>query len=26
MLYQYKITGGLVEVISKHGEGIMMCL
>jgi len=26
MLYQYKPTGGLVEVISQHGEGIMMCL
>ena len=26
MLYQYKVTGGLVEVISNHGEGIMMCL
>jgi len=26
MLYQYKPTGGLVEVISKHGEGIMMCV
>jgi hypothetical protein len=26
MLYQYKVTGGLVEVISKHGDGIMMCL
>ena len=25
MLYQYKLTGGLVEVISKHGDGIMMC-
>ena len=25
MLYQYKPTGGLVEVISQHGEGIMMC-
>ena len=24
MLYQYKLTGGLVEVISKHGDGIMM--
>ena len=26
MLYQYKLTGGLVEVISEHGEGIMMCV
>ena len=26
MLYQYKPTGGLVEVISQHGEGIMMCI
>ena len=26
MLYQYKVTGGLVEVISRHGDGIMMCL
>lgn len=26
MLYQYKLTGGLVEVVSKHGEGILMCL
>ncbi len=26
MLYQYKITGGLVEVVSRHGDGIMMCL
>ena len=26
MLYQYKPTGGLVEVISQHGEGIMMCV
>ena len=26
MLYQYKPTGGLVEVISKHGDGIMMCV
>ena len=26
MLYQYKVTGGLVEVISKHGDGVMMCL
>ena len=24
MLYQYKPTGGLVEVISQHGEGIYM--
>ena len=26
MFYQYKPTGGLVEVISKHGEGIVMCV
>ena len=26
MLYQYKQTGGLVEVIAKHGDGIMMCI
>jgi hypothetical protein len=26
MLYQYKPTGGLVEVISSHGEGILMCV
>lgn len=26
MLYQYKLTGGLVEVVSKHGDGILMCL
>tara|TARA_R100000664_G_C2759120_1_gene148560 strand:+ start:261 stop:701 length:441 start_codon:yes stop_codon:yes gene_type:complete len=26
MLYQYKLTGGLVEVISEHGEGILMCV
>lgn len=26
MLYQYKETGGLVEVVSKHGDGILMCL
>jgi DNA uptake protein ComE-like DNA-binding protein len=26
MLYQYKLTGGLVEVISKHGDGILMCI
>ena len=26
MLYQYRPTGGLVEVISKHGDGIMMCV
>ena len=26
MLYQNKVTGGLVEVISQHGEGIKMCL
>ena len=24
MLYQYKVTGGLVEKISQHGEGIFM--
>ena len=26
MLYQNRITGGLVEVVSQHGEGILMCL
>lgn len=26
MLYQYKLTGGLVEVVSKHGDGILMCV
>lgn len=26
MLYRYRMTGGLVEVVSKHGEGIVMCL
>ena len=26
MLYQYRVTGGLVEVISQHGDGIMMCI
>jgi DNA uptake protein ComE-like DNA-binding protein len=26
MLYQYKPTGGLVEVVSSHGEGILMCV
>lgn len=26
MLYQYKLTGGLVEVVSKHGDGILMCI
>ena len=26
MSYQYKVTGGLVEVVSRHGDGIMMCL
>ena len=26
MLYQYKPTGGLVEVVSQHGEGVMMCV
>ena len=25
MLYQNRITGGLVEVVSQHGEGILMC-
>ena len=24
MLYQHKVTGGLVEKISQHGEGIFM--
>ena len=24
MLYQHKITGGLVDKISQHGEGIYM--
>lgn len=26
MLYQYRVTGGLVEKISQHGEGIVMCV
>lgn len=26
MLYRYRLTGGLVEVVSKHGDGIVMCL
>jgi DNA uptake protein ComE-like DNA-binding protein len=26
MLYQNRVTGGLVEVVSQHGEGILMCL
>ncbi|NBQ92781.1 MAG: hypothetical protein EBU06_02305 [Micrococcales bacterium] len=26
MLYQYKPTGSLLEVVSKHGEGILMCV
>ena len=26
MLYQYRPTGGLVELVSKHGDGIMMCV
>lgn len=26
MLYQYRPTGGLVEMISKHGDGIIMCV
>jgi len=26
MLYQHKITGGLVEKISQHGEGIFMVI
>jgi len=26
MLYQYRLTGGLVEMISKHGDGIVMCI
>lgn len=26
MLYQYKQTGGLVEKISQHGDGIVMCI
>lgn len=26
MLYQYKPTGQLVEMISHHGDGIMMCV
>jgi len=26
MLYQYKPNGKLVEMISKHGDGIVMCI
>jgi len=26
MLYQYKLTGGLVEVLSDYGDGIVMCV
>jgi len=26
MLYQYKPTGALLEVVSMHGEGIFMCV
>jgi DNA uptake protein ComE-like DNA-binding protein len=26
MLYQYRVTGGLVEMIAKHGDGIVMCI
>jgi DNA uptake protein ComE-like DNA-binding protein len=26
MLYQYRVTGGLVEMISRHGDGIVMCI
>jgi len=26
MLYQYKPTGSLLEVVSQHGEGILMCV
>lgn len=26
MLYQYKPTGSIVEMISKHGDGIVMCV
>ena len=26
MLYQYKPTGQPVEMISHHGDGIMMCI
>ncbi len=26
MLYQYRLTGGLVEKISQHGDGIVMCI
>ena len=26
MLYQYKPTGSLVEKISQHGEGVVMCI
>jgi len=26
MLYQYKPTGALLEIVSQHGEGIFMCV
>ena len=26
MLYQHKITGGIVEKISQHGEGVSMVI
>ena len=26
MLYQYRVTGGLVEMIAKHGDGLVMCI
>lgn len=26
MLYQYKPTGGLVEMIAKHGDNVVMCI
>jgi len=26
MLYQYRVTGGLVEMIAKHGDGIVLCI
>ena len=26
MLYQYKPTGSLVEKISQHGDGVVMCI
>lgn len=26
MLYQYKPTGSLLEIVSQHGEGIFMCV